>query len=364
MRGGEKVLESLCRLFPDADLLTLVHVRGSVSPADRARAESGRRSSSDCPRPARFYRHYLPLFPDGDRVLRSRRRGPGGLDEPLRGQGGGADRPRGAHLLLPFADAVCLGSVRRLLRARARRAASATRVAAAGPGLAGAVGSRHRAAGSTASSPTRSYVAGRIARYYNRRASVLHPPVDTQFFTPGDAPPASVFPRGVGAGARTSASTSRFDAASRLGVPLKIVGTGPDLRRACARSAGADVEFLGQRRRRRAARRLPAARRRSCCPAEEDFGIVAGRSHGLRPAGRRARPRRRHGDRRSTASRACSSTRRRRTPLPTAMAEADAALRSIRRPFARTPNASASSGSRPAFQRILADDARREPRAC
>ena len=31
MRGGEKVLESLCRLFPGADLLTLVHVPGSVS---------------------------------------------------------------------------------------------------------------------------------------------------------------------------------------------------------------------------------------------------------------------------------------------------------------------------------------------
>src|SRR5215216_2381508 len=31
MRGGEKVLESLCRIFPEADLLTLFHVPGSVS---------------------------------------------------------------------------------------------------------------------------------------------------------------------------------------------------------------------------------------------------------------------------------------------------------------------------------------------
>ena len=29
LRGGEKVLESLCRLFPTADLLTLVHVPGT-----------------------------------------------------------------------------------------------------------------------------------------------------------------------------------------------------------------------------------------------------------------------------------------------------------------------------------------------
>ena len=33
MRGGEKVLEVICERFPDAELFTLVHVRGSVSPA-------------------------------------------------------------------------------------------------------------------------------------------------------------------------------------------------------------------------------------------------------------------------------------------------------------------------------------------
>ena len=33
MRGGEKCLEVLCEMFPRADLYTLVHERGSVSPA-------------------------------------------------------------------------------------------------------------------------------------------------------------------------------------------------------------------------------------------------------------------------------------------------------------------------------------------
>ena len=32
MRGGEKALEVICERFPDAELFTLVHVRGSVSP--------------------------------------------------------------------------------------------------------------------------------------------------------------------------------------------------------------------------------------------------------------------------------------------------------------------------------------------
>ena len=32
MRGGEKVLEGLCERFPDADIFTLFHHAGSVSP--------------------------------------------------------------------------------------------------------------------------------------------------------------------------------------------------------------------------------------------------------------------------------------------------------------------------------------------
>jgi hypothetical protein len=32
MRGGEKVLEAICDLYPEASLYTLVQVRGSVSP--------------------------------------------------------------------------------------------------------------------------------------------------------------------------------------------------------------------------------------------------------------------------------------------------------------------------------------------
>src|SRR5207248_5355124 len=34
------------------------------------------------------------------------------------------------------------------------------------------------------------YVAGRIRRYYNREATVVYPPVDTDFFQPDDTAPA------------------------------------------------------------------------------------------------------------------------------------------------------------------------------
>ena len=62
MRGGEKVLEVLCELFPKADLFTLVHVPGKVSPI----IESHRIITSPLqkfPNVGAYYRDLLPLMP-------------------------------------------------------------------------------------------------------------------------------------------------------------------------------------------------------------------------------------------------------------------------------------------------------------
>src|SRR5512137_486663 len=62
MRGGEKVLEAIAEIYPHADIFTLVHVKGSVSPL----IESRRIEASfvqRLPAAGRFYRHYLRLFP-------------------------------------------------------------------------------------------------------------------------------------------------------------------------------------------------------------------------------------------------------------------------------------------------------------
>ena len=62
MRGGEKVLEGLCELYPDADLFTLFHHRGSVSPLiERHRVRTSWLQQR--PLASRHYRRYLPLFP-------------------------------------------------------------------------------------------------------------------------------------------------------------------------------------------------------------------------------------------------------------------------------------------------------------
>ena len=62
MRGGEKVLDAMCEVFPAADLFTLVHVPGSTSPQiDRRRIV--RSIVQRLPAATRRYREYLPLFP-------------------------------------------------------------------------------------------------------------------------------------------------------------------------------------------------------------------------------------------------------------------------------------------------------------
>ncbi|HUL45330.1 MAG TPA: glycosyltransferase [Bacteroidota bacterium] len=68
MRGGERVLEVLCELFPGADLFTLVHARGSVSPIIEKRMI---RTSfiQRLPMGRSRYQYYLPLFPLAARSL-------------------------------------------------------------------------------------------------------------------------------------------------------------------------------------------------------------------------------------------------------------------------------------------------------
>jgi glycosyltransferase involved in cell wall biosynthesis len=62
MRGGEKVLEVLCGIFPDSNIFTLVHLPGKVSPA----IESHLIFTSPLqkiPNIGSYYRHLLPLMP-------------------------------------------------------------------------------------------------------------------------------------------------------------------------------------------------------------------------------------------------------------------------------------------------------------
>ena len=62
MRGGEKVLEALLQLLPEASVFTLLHVPGTVSP--RLEATGPHRSFIQfLPGARAHYRRYIGLFP-------------------------------------------------------------------------------------------------------------------------------------------------------------------------------------------------------------------------------------------------------------------------------------------------------------
>jgi len=62
MRGGEKCLEALCELFPQADIFTLLYDSSSVSPVIRGMPIKAS-FIQHFPFALKKYRNYLPLFP-------------------------------------------------------------------------------------------------------------------------------------------------------------------------------------------------------------------------------------------------------------------------------------------------------------
>ena len=116
------------------------------------------------------------------------------------------------------------------------------------------------------------YVAGRIGRYYNRRSDIVYPPVDTAFYAPDDRPTEG-YALVVSALVPYKRIDIAMEAARLSGVPLRIVGEGPDRARLESAAAGAQVEFLGFQSN-EAIRDLYRAAEMVLLPGEEDFGIV------------------------------------------------------------------------------------------
>jgi len=273
MRGGEKVLEAVCERFPDADLFTLVHVPGSVSPAiERVRTHTS--FVQHLPFVRRMYRLYLPLFPaaveqfDLDEfdavlsishcavksVIRARHaRHLCYCLTPMRYAWDQFDAYFGADRIGALGSAVMRPVMARMARWDKDTAGRADRYVAI---------SHH--------------VAGRIRRYYNRDATVVYPPVDTRFYTPATSRSnGSPYALVVSALVPYKRVDIAIDAARLADVPLKIVGDGPErarLERAAA-AHGNGVAFLG-RLRNEEIRELYRHAAVALLPGEEDFGIV------------------------------------------------------------------------------------------
>lgn len=262
MRGGERCLEIFCELFPEADLYTLLHIPGSVSPIiERMAIQTS--FIQNLPFSKRGYRKYLPLFPMAvesfnlkgyDLILSCSHciakgiiPSPDGLHisyvlTPMRyawdmyGEYFGENRNRVIPLFIHYLRIWDVTSSKRVDHFLCI--------------------SKH--------------VENRIKKFYRREAEVIHPPVEIKRFKLKDKKENYFLI--VSSFAPYKRIDLAIEAFSRLGYPLKIIGSGPEEKRlrSLARS---NVEFLG---------RVPDGAVADCyseCralifPGEEDFGIV------------------------------------------------------------------------------------------
>jgi glycosyltransferase involved in cell wall biosynthesis len=243
MRGGEKCLEVLCEIFPRADLYTLVHRRGSVTGTieERRVRESW---IARLPGGRSRYRWYAPLYP-----LAIESFDLGAYDLVVSTSHcvakGALTRSDTLHVCYCFTPVRYFWDLYPEYFGHGR-GNPVTRAAA--PLLAHYYRLWDRVSADRVDVflADSEHVRGRIAKHYRRSARVVYPPVETSFFTPpadaatapaGDAPylvvSALVPYKGVERSIRV---------ANRLRLPLRVVGTGPDLKRLEA-VAGPTVRF-------------------------------------------------------------------------------------------------------------------------
>lgn len=267
MRGGERCLEIFCELFPDAPINTLIHVQGSVSDEiERHRIIPS--FLNTFPFVKKQYRYFLPLFPSAiqsfefnnfDLILSSSHcvakgvRVPEGtchisyIHTPMRYVWDGYEDYFGSVSHFNFAR-LGMGLFRKRLQQWDQESNSQVH---------SFIANSHN-------------VAVRIKRYYEREASVVHPPVDWHAFEASDCDEG--FYLMVTAFARYKRVDLAIQVANRMNVPLKIIGKGPEEKH-LKRQAGSTVEFLGWQ-----PDESVRAYYRKCTallfPGEEDFGIV------------------------------------------------------------------------------------------
>ncbi|MFL9828363.1 glycosyltransferase [Rhodoplanes sp. SY1] len=263
MRGGERVLEALCELFPEADIFTLVADPGNLSPTIR----SHKIITSFLQRIGgrRHYQKMLPLMPFALEAFDLT-----AYDLIISSESGPAKgilcRPDAVHVcychspmryvwdLYPqyFAGAGML--------ARAAMAVTVPFLRSWDVSTAARVD--HFIANST-------YVAKRIEKFYRRSAKVIHPPVDMDRFAISERP--GDYYLCAGQITPYKRVDLAVDAFTRLGKPLIVIGGG--VTRELRGRAGPTITFLGPVDDATMAHHF-AHCRALVFPGLEDFGIV------------------------------------------------------------------------------------------
>ena len=267
MRGGERCLEALLPLFPDAPIHTLLHHEGAVSPTIEQRPIHT--SPVDrWPVPEARYRWMLPFFPWAAEQLDL-----GGVERVIsisHCAAKGVVPPHGATHV-----SYCLTPMRYAWDQAGTYWDESPFPFAAAPG--GALLRAYLRSWDQESSrrvdhfvaPSR-FVADRIRRAYGRRAAVIPPPVDCARFR-ADRPTGEHF-LVVSALVPYKRVADAVAAFRQLDLPLIVVGDGPDRRR-LESLAGARTTFAG-RVDDATLEDLYATCRALVFPGVEDFGLV------------------------------------------------------------------------------------------
>lgn len=268
MRGGEKVLEALCEMFPQADIFTHVVVPERLSPALRQH-RIFTTSVARLPFAPKLYQKYLPLMPRALEEIDLT-----GYDLVISSEAG----PAKGVIAPPDAPHLCYcHSPMRYLwdQYHTYRQGAGWLTRQLMPRLA------HRLRGWDVTSAARvdafaansSHVASRIRKYWRRDAEVVHPPVAVEDFAPVPQSELGDFYLWAGELAPYKRPDIAVEAFTRLKKPLVVIGGPEKTRAALAAKAGANVTFLGK---------VPfdvlrdhmARCKALIFPGEEDFGIV------------------------------------------------------------------------------------------
>lgn len=266
-RGGEKCLAAICRHLPKAQLLTLLHRRGSTF--DEIERLSIRQSwLGQLPQSTHYYRYLLPLMPHAMESLRPPPKTQGILSFS-HAVAKALPRPEGVpHVCYCFTPMRYAWGLRdAYLNSRSLSSKLKSLVLDRMQQWDAKVSSR--VTKFIAISQT---VADRIRNYYDRESEIIYPPVDTEYFHPESSQNHNDYYLCVSAMVPYKRLDLAVAACNRLGRRLIVIGDGPQ-RRQLESQAGRTVEFLGWvddqtlRNYYRGCRAL-------LFPGEEDFGIV------------------------------------------------------------------------------------------
>jgi glycosyltransferase involved in cell wall biosynthesis len=267
MRGGEKVLEALCRIYPDADIYTHVYDPSSVSAIIRAHTVKTTFINA-LPYATRLYKKYLPLMPMALEQLDLSQ-----YDLVISSESGPAKG------VIPSSPALhicyCHSPMRYIWNMYNRYYDGSGRMTRLMmPPLAHYlrnwdVGTSARVDDFIANSST---VAQRIKSYYRRDSQIIYPPVDTHAFRPVPRDEVEDYYLMVGELVSYKRPDLAVEAFNQMKAKLIVIGGGEMLNH-IRKIAGPTVSILGPQPF-DVLKHHYARCKALVFPGEEDFGIV------------------------------------------------------------------------------------------